>query len=463
MKHRVLIIDDDENFITDLSILLESDYQITSSTTPADGLNKVANNNPDIVLLDLKLEAEINGLEVLAKIRKMDDSLPVIMITDYGSVDTAVEAMRLGASDYISKTPNMRELDALIKKVLQQRIIKLQALTLQEENRKDYHSIIGESQGIRDLNEIIHLMASNDNPVLITGESGTGKELVARQIHLQSDRRNKPFISLNCAAIPKDLIESELFGYEKGAFTGADKRKLGKFEVASEGIIFFDEISDLSPDAQVKLLRVLQEKEFERLGGNTLIRTSARVIAATNGDLAQMMQDGRFRSDLYYRLDVLRIHVPALRDRKEDIPLLVNHFMEKACLDVKVPLKTMSENSLRLFMNYDWPGNIRELRNIVIRAVILTRGNEIRIDDLNSSFRVFQSSVIKEDSLTVPDDFAEMTRLRKAAADKASRKVEKQFVQNLLNKHNGNVSAAVREIGMNRSNFHKMMKRCGIR
>jgi len=268
MKPRVLIIDDDQEFIDDLSLLLKTDFTIFYDTVPEKGIQKVTSENPDIVLLDLMFDEEINGLEVLSKIKIVDDSLPVIMITDYGSIETAIKAIRLGAIDYISKTPNLKKLNIIIEKALKQRSIKLQSLSLKEENRKNFHQIIGHSVEIQDLLEIIDLTASNINPLLITGESGTGKELVARQIHLRGNQKNTPFIGLNCAAIPKDLVESELFGYEKGAFTGANKRKLGKFEVASDGIIFFDEITALSLDTQVKLLRVLQEKEFERVGGN---------------------------------------------------------------------------------------------------------------------------------------------------------------------------------------------------
>ena len=462
MKPRILIIDDDQEFIDDLSLLLEQDFDIFSDTVPETGIEKITNENPDVVLLDLMFGEGINGLEVLSKIKIVDDNLPVIMITDYGSIETAVEAIRLGANDYISKTPNVNKLNVIIKKALKQRSIKLQSLSFAEENRKKYPPIIGHSAEIQDLMEIIDLTASNENPVLITGESGTGKELVARQIHLKGDRRNKPFIALNCAAIPKDLVESELFGYEKGAFTGANKRKLGKFEVASDGIIFFDEITAVNLETQVKLLRVLQEKEFERIGGNTSIQSEARIIAATNSNPEELVNSGLFREDLFYRLDVLRIHVPPLREHKDDIPLLIDYFLEMTCLDMKIPQKTVTEKSLDVLLEYDWPGNIRELRNYITRSVILTKGEKIDLENLKQSIRIFSQGFSGNESHRVPETWEEMSKLRKDAADKVSREVERRFLQNLLNKFEGNITKAAQKIGMNRTNFHKMMKRCGL-
>lgn len=462
MKPRVLIIDDDQEFINDLSLLLKNDFNISHDTVPEKGIQKVTSENPDIVLLDLMFEEGINGLEILSKIKILDDSLPVIMITDYGSIETAIKAIRLGAIDYISKTPNLKELNVIIEKALKQRLTKLQTISLKEENRKNYHQIIGQSVEIQDLMEIIDLTASNINPLLITGESGTGKELVARQIHLRGDRKNRPFIGLNCAAIPKDLVESELFGYEKGAFTGANKRKLGKFEVASDGIIFFDEITAFSLDTQVKLLRVLQEKEFERVGGNASIQSKARIVAATNENPEELVKSGLFREDLFYRLDVLRIHVPPLRERKEDIQLLINHFLEITCLDMKIPKKTITEKSRDILMKYDWPGNIRELRNYIIRSVILTKGEEINLEKLKQTIKTLSGDPSTSKTYDMPETWEKMATLRKDASDKASREVEKQFLQNILNKYQGNVTQAARNIGMNRTNFHKMMKRCGL-
>lgn len=282
-----------------------------------------------------------------------------------------------------------------------------------------------------------------------------GKELVARQIHFKSVREDKPFIAVNCAALPKDLIESELFGYEKGAFTGAVKRKPGKFELAAGGTIFLDEIAELSPETQVKLLRVLQEKEFERVGGIKSIKAKCRIISATNRNLTDLVKEGKFREDLFYRLDVLPVVVPPLRERKEDIPLLIKHFTEEIAKDLHLPVKEFPQKLIADFMNYSWPGNVRELQNYVTRFMIVPENDN-----------VLPLGVSKSDNyggtLTIPKTWAEMDRLRKEEADNASRRVEKIFLEDLLKRNKGNITKAAEEIGINRSNLHKMMKKCGM-
>lgn len=456
MMYKLLIIDDDPDFIDDITLILQKDYRVDSTHKPDEGIKMVRDSDPDVVLLDLMFEnSTLNGLDILHRIRNQDENLPVIMITDYGSVDTAVEAMRLGADDYISKSPQLAELNLIIERALRNRNRTLQSKSLQEETRKPFHVIIGESRAIRHILGLIELMAGNHNPVLITGESGTGKELVARQIHGHSDRKHQPFIALNCAAIPKELLESELFGYEKGAFTGAGKRKLGKFEIATDGVMFFDEISELSMSAQVKLLRVLQEKEFSRVGGNATIQTNARIIAATNSDLGELVAAGKFREDLFYRLDVLRIEASPLRERIDDIEPLADHFLALACDDMKIPRKRISREMMDYLQAYDWPGNVRELRNAMIRAAILTPGTRVGlIPDL---VRGSPKTVAQ-----IPRTKADMEALRREAADAARREVERRYVHHLLEKHQGHVTRAAREAGMNRTNFHKMIKRCGL-
>lgn len=308
---------------------------------------------------------------------------------------------------------------------------------------------------------MIYLFAKNDNTILITGESGVGKELVARQIHINGRRKQKPFTTVNCAAIPKELLESELFGHEKGAFTGADRRKLGKFEIAAEGTIFLDEISELDLNSQVKILRVLQEREFERVGGTVPIKSKARVIAATNKDLEGLVEKGKFREDLYYRLDVLPINVPPLRKRKEDITLLIDHFLEQASYELKLPLKVFSDEAVNIFVNYDWPGNIRELQNYITRAVILSPNTIIVPSDLDPNL-LFDKPTTEINFNKIPETWKEMDAMRKEAAGKASRSVERIFIQSLLLKFNGNVTQAAKHVGINRTNFHKMMKKCGL-
>ena len=460
MKPLLLIIDDDRQFVKDFTLLLEEDFKCISAFSAKEGVKLVIEKSPDVVLLDLMLGEGISGLDVLDEIHKHDNSLPVIMITDYSSIDTAVEAIHRGAFDYISKNPNIKKFKLLVDKSLHQRLIQFQAQVLLEENQKRFYIMIGNSPAMRSLCEKIQLCAKSLNTVLISGESGVGKELVARQIHLMSDRKKCTFIPVNCAAIPKDLLESELFGHEKGAFTGANRRKIGKFEIASDGIIFFDEISELNLDSQVKLLRVLQEKEFERVGGNITIKTDVKIISATNRDLEQMVNEGKFREDLYYRLDVLPIRVPPLHERKEDIPLLIEHFLKIVCVEMKIPIKQFSVEAIKIFMDYDWPGNVRELRNYITRAVILSKEEIIRPIHLEQKISAGSESYPLIDK--TPKTWIEMDEMRKEVADKASRLVEKRFISELLKKFDGNVSRAAEYTGINRTNLHKMIKRCGL-
>ena len=461
MRPSLMLVDDDKEFIADVSLLLEQEYDCIVAGSAAEALRQLDQNNPDIVLLDLMLESGSNGLDVLTEIQRLDRDLPVIMITDYASIDTAVKAMRLGASDYISKTPNMKELNLVIEKALRHRLTQRQKESLEQELQKSFQSILGDSLAIQRVKQQISLFAMNDSTVLITGESGVGKELVARQIHLLSDRQKRPFIGLNCAAIPRELMESELFGHEKGAFTGAVRRTIGKFELAEDGVLFLDEIAELETGLQVKLLRVLQEREYDRVGGNRTFKTRARILASTNRDLAVMVRQGTFREDLFYRLNVLPIIVPPLRDRKEDIPLLVNHFVRQSSLDLKVPVKEVDEAAMELFVSYDWPGNVRELQNYVTRAVITSGDNPCLDGDIVRRLFVLAASP-DEEFTEEPKTWKEMNRLRSLAAERARRKVEKQFLESLLRKFGGNVTKAAGHIGINRTNFHKMMKKAGV-
>ncbi|MEA1986113.1 MAG: sigma-54 dependent transcriptional regulator, partial [Candidatus Marinimicrobia bacterium] len=465
MTQKLLIIDDDKQFIDNLVFFFGDDFQCIYANKADEGITVAKSENPDVILLDLILKDKINGLGVLEKLRDIDDSIPIIMITDYASIDTAVEAIQLGAYDYISKTPNMKELKLTINKSLKQRKLKFYNDTLKEEIGEKYYTIIGQSKIIETVKEKIFLSANNLQSVLITGESGTGKELVARQIHKLSDRKNRAFIPINCSAIPKELIESELFGYEKGAFTGADKRKIGKFEIASDGILFLDEISELPPDAQVKILRVLQEKEFNRVGGNATIKTNAKIIAATNKNLEKLVELGKFREDLFYRLDVFPIFVPPLRDRKEDIPLLAKYLIEKNCKEMKTPIKIISKNAIEIMKKYDWRGNIRELENHIIRAIIISQNKTIDIDDLDSKLIKDSDDTINkniDEKNITPKSWEEMIKMRKKFSEQAKRKVEKKYLEYLLDKFDGNVSQASKSIEINRTNLHKMMKRCGM-
>ncbi len=453
IKPKLLIIDDDREFVEDLSILLENKFTLSTAYDEIKGLRVIREDQPEIVLLDLMLGSS-SGLDVLKKIKAEDFRLPVIMITDHASVETAIQAIRNGAVDYISKTPRMSELEIIIERALKQRQLQIQVNDLQNKQKQDFNIMIGSSEGMETLRHQINRLAENTFPVLITGESGTGKELVAYQIHSRSDRRSQPFISINCAAIPKDLIESELFGHERGAFTGATQRKAGKFEVAAGGILFLDEIADLGLESQVKLLRVLQEKEFSRVGSNTVIKSRARVIAATNQDLEVLVEQGAFRKDLFYRLDVLQLRVPPLRERSDDIPALADHFLRLASLDAKLAPKPISPETYTALSSYSWPGNVRELRNMISRALILSDNEYIQVRDLS-----LPDKGITHQSIDFELNLNSLEQARKKASDASKRQVEAAFIKRLMQAHQNNVSQAARALGMNRASLHKMIKR----
>lgn len=460
MKPMILLIDDDADFIADFSVLLKNDFNCISALNGKEGVRSIKEKNPDVVLLDLMLENGESGLDVIDQIRKIDEDIPIIMITDYASLDTAVDAVKRGAFNYINKTPNLNELRLIIERALQQRLLKHQTKTLQQELSKPYDTIIGTSAAINKVKELIIICADTEYTILITGDTGSGKELVARQIHKQSKRNNEPFVAVNCAALPKELIESELFGFEKGAFTGAANRKLGKFEIAGKGTIFLDEVSELDSRAQVKLLRVIQEHEFDRVGGTHSLKSYARVIAATNRDLFELVKVGAFREDLFYRLDVFRINVPPLKERKEDIPELIKHITNQTCKELKITIKHFDEESIKLFMNYDWPGNIRELQNHITRTMLLSKDQIITSEDLDFSLKKKNNQCLEFEK--IPETWKEMDETRKKAIHSAARKVEKLFLENLLRKYDGNISRAADAIGINRANLHKMINKCGL-
>jgi DNA-binding NtrC family response regulator len=458
MKRLILIIDDDVNYTADLELLLKKDFRTVSTENIRQGIPILRRHAPDLILLDLMLKNGESGLSAIDLIKMEDENVPIIMITDYSSVETAIKAIKKGAYDYLSKTTKISELKIQMEKALEHRLIKLRAKTLEEDVEKPFKDLIGETAIMQRLREQIKLFANNSSTLLIYGESGTGKELVTRQIHQFSDRADKPFVAVNCAAIPKDLLESELFGHEKGAFTGAISRKPGRFELAGDGILFLDEIGELDQRAQVALLRVLQEKEFHRVGGTNLIKTNARVIAATNRKLEILVQKGQFREDLFYRLEILRIDVPPLRERKKDIPLLVKHFVKVASEEAKVPLKSFAPEALKLFTDYDWPGNVRELYNFIMRAVVLSQANdEIQIN-IPDRQKLGDLDFLYPHEKAI-ETWEEMIEARKKAADRASRQVEKYFIESILKKYNHNISYAAQKLGIDRTTLHKTIKR----
>jgi len=461
MKPTLLLIDDDIEFLNDFTFLLKSYYKTEIAESSEKGLQKIQEIHPDLVLLDLMLGEE-SGIDVLKLIKNIDPNLPVIMITEHTSIDTAVEAMKIGAENYVAKNLNIKELNALVEKVLKSKIDREKSTVLMEEANKPYAKIIGNSLVIQEIKKRINLIAQNDFTVLITGESGTGKELAARQIHNRSKRNNEIFVPVNCGALPGNLIESELFGYEKGAFTGASKRKLGKFEIASSGTIFLDEVSELALDSQVKLMRVLQDKDFSRLGGNEIIKTDARIIAATNKNLKELMLRGKFREDLYYRLEVFPISIPPLRNRKEDIPKLIEYSLASISSELNITAPIISKKVIELFSKYDWPGNVRELNNILTRLTILKPGKEIEASLVERDLIIKESkSNVNWGNLELK--WAELKNLKKAAASEASKKVEIEFVKRLLTKFNGNITKAAKYAGIDRSNLHRTIKKIELK
>lgn len=386
---RILIVDDEDSVCQMLRDVLEDEgYRVEIALDGHEALRKMKSLDVDAVLLDIRMPG-LDGMQVLKLAQEAGITVPVVLITAYGTTETAIQAMKLGAFDYVLKPFNIEELLMTIKKAVEMERLASELAALRQElsDQVPPEEMIGRSPVMQEVYKSIGKVADSNVTVLILGESGTGKELVARAIHRNSRRHQGPFVKINCAAIPENLLESELFGYEKGAFTGALTRKLGKFELAHRGTIFLDEISEIKPATQAKLLRVLQEKEFERVGGTDTIKVDVRILAATNKNLEEMVREGLFREDLYFRLNVVSIVLPPLRERREDIPLLVDHFLKKYASELQKEIKGFSPEALKLLKEYDWPGNVRELRNVCERAVVMAAGPVILPEDLPFSLQ----------------------------------------------------------------------------
>ncbi len=390
-KFRVLVVEDNDSMRIGMQKTLEkAGCSVKAVSCGADAIYAYKNSPFDFVITDLRL-GDINGVDVLKRLKELDPDALVMIVTAFGNIETAVDAMKHGAFDFITKPFSTDHLKIKLQKAKQfakmsaeHRRLVQENLYLREENRP-YPEIIGESEKIKDIYEKIRKVSAIDSSVLITGESGTGKDLVARAIHYHSPRRHAPFVKVNCSALAEGVLESELFGHERGAFTGATSRKYGRFEIADKGTIFLDEIGDISPSIQLKLLRVLQEKAFERVGGTETIHVDVRIIAATNQDLTHKVSTGSFREDLYYRLHIIPISMPPLRERKSDIPLLVKHFMSKLRKKISKQVLSISEEALEILKSYSWPGNIRELENIIEQAYVFCDGDTITSKDIPSS------------------------------------------------------------------------------
>ena len=444
---RILVIDDEEHMRWALEKAMKQEgYGVITAAGGREGLEALHREGASLVILDLKMP-DLDGLEVLKRIREAYPRLPVIMITAHGTIQTAIEAMKIGAADYITKPFDLDELKIVIRKTLQMSQLMHEVSFLRAELMKEHGEMVGKSPAIMEVRRLIRRVAPTEATVLITGESDTGKEVVAVAIHRQSPRADGPFIAVNCAALPEQLLESELFGHEKGAFTGATTRKPGRFEMAARGTIFLDEIAEMSPTMQAKLLRVLQDKTFERVGGTQTIQVDTRIIAATNRDLAACVREGRFRQDLYYRLNVFSIHLPPLRDRREDIPLLSEHFLKKFA-----PLYhpcTISPEALDLLCRYDWPGNIRELQNVIERALILCHEAEIKPAHLPKELHR-PAARPPCPVVNLPDEGISLEE------------VEIQLILQALEKSRGNQSRAAQLLGISRATLLYRMQKYGL-
>ncbi|OGW08766.1 MAG: Fis family transcriptional regulator [Nitrospinae bacterium RIFCSPLOWO2_12_39_16] len=395
--HTILIIDDEKSMREFLSIMLEKEgYRTIAIDNGNDALKFIKDNDYDLIITDIKMP-KITGIDILRESMTLHQNTPVIMITAFASTEVAVEAMKLGAHDYITKPFNVDEIKIIIKNAIEKKSLFDENIFLKEELKGRYHfsNIVGKSEKIQKIFELIQKVANGKSTVLITGESGTGKELVAKAIHHNSNRRDKPFVSISCGAIPETLLESELFGHQKGAFTSADSDKKGLFEIADGGTFFLDEVTEAPPSIQAKLLRVLQEKEFKRVGGVKDIKVDVRVIAATNKNLHKLIEEGKFREDLYYRLNVIPIELPSLRERKVDIPLLVSHFINKYNSINKKGIKGIRPEAMEMLERYIWRGNVRELENVIERAVTLETNDNIQADSLSDEIRNYRVEHLK--------------------------------------------------------------------
>ncbi len=442
-KPMVLVVDDEENIREGLRSYFKMDgFDVITAVDGEDGLEKFKTIGADAIILDLKMP-KLGGMDFLKKTRNISGDVPVVILTGHGGVDDAVEAMKQGAYDFVTKPPNLEQLSMMISRAITEahRKNRVENLSRMVDEKYNFENIIGNSPPISRVLDMIKQVAPTDATALVTGGSGTGKELIASAIHTNSKRKDKPFIKVHCAALPENLLESELFGHEKGAFTGAIARKRGRFELADGGTIFLDEIGEISPVVQVKLLRVLQEQEFERLGGEETLKVNIRIIAATNKNLRAEVEAGRFREDLFFRLNVINIHIPELKERPADIPLLANFFMREFSKKHSKKIDEITTGAMKLLEKYDWPGNVRELQNVIENAVVLLRDKVIDINNLPDNIREFEGKkrIVLEVGLSLSE-------------------VEKQVILSTLDAVNGNKSKAARILGIGRKTLLRKLE-----
>ena len=456
-RENILVVDDEIELREAISAYLSQEgYEVQQASSGEEALDLLKKNAFDILITDMKLPG-LDGNTVLQEALAIYPEIIGIIITGYGTVESAVQAMKSGAYDYIAKPFQLVEISVLIKQALERRRLKEENAYLKTQLKEKYRfeSIIGNSKPMQEIFQLVETIAVTNSTVLITGETGTGKELIAKAIHFNSQRKDQKIVSINCGAIPETLLESELFGHVKGAFTGAHQTRIGKFEQAQRGTIFLDEIGNMSPSLQVKLLRVLQEREFERVGGVEPVKVDVRIIAATSANLKDMVERNEFRSDLYYRLNVIPIHLPALKDRREDIPLLTKHFIKKYCQNSNLELKTMAQEAMKMLMNYNWPGNIRQLENAIERAVALvgTR-NLILSSDLPSEIQKTNANLFLSE-IYIPDEGVNFkTEISH---------VEKELILQSLKKSGGNKKQAAKLLNLKRTTLIEKLKRLNLR
>ena len=462
MKPRILIVDDEVRMQRLFEINLGPKYAVLTCGDGNRALEILKNQKVSLLVTDLKMPG-MSGLGLLQEVRKSAPELPVIIMTAYGTVETAVQAMKEGAADYILKPIKMDEMEVLIEKTLDVSRLQDENRDLKLELKSIYgvENIIGAHPLMAGVIDLIRQVADTKTTVLIQGESGTGKELVARAIHVGSERASRPFAVINCAAIPGTLLESELFGYEKGAFTGALKTKKGRLEMADRGTLFLDEIGEMPRELQVKILRVMEGQKFQRVGGTEEIEVDNRILAATNRDLKQAVEAGSFREDLYYRLKVITISIPPLRERKEDIPLLIEHFFRKHRSRLGKKATRVSDEALQVLREYSWPGNVRELENALIRGFVLCPGEVIEPQDLPEEIRKEEREG-KQEEVRIPADREKLKQMKKEIQQKVKADIERRFIVEALRLGKGNVLRSAAKVGMDRRQFQNLIKKYGI-
>jgi len=448
MKKRILVVEDEDKLRRVIELqLLSAGFEVDKAASAEEGLRTV--DRADLVMTDLKLP-NMDGLQLLAMIRRQNGHVPVVMMTAFGSVETAVEAMKAGATDFLLKPFSLDHLMQVVQKALEVRALRDENRQLKEQlgRRYEFDNIIGRSEPMQEIFATIERVAPSRATVLLAGESGVGKDLIARAIHFHSPRRDRPLVKINCSALPENLMESELFGYEKGAFTGANTTKPGKFEQADTGTVFLDEIGDVPAAVQVKLLRILQEREFERLGSNVTRHIDVRVIAATNQDLRAALEQGTFREDLYYRLNVVPLNIPPLRDRKQDIPFLANHFIHKLAPDTGSRVESITEAAIEKLMAYHWPGNVRELENVIERSLVMCGCEQLDAPDIRLEAAPRPRTQAGETPF-VPDGMS-------------LDQFEQEIIREALRRADGNKSQAARMLGLTRNALRYRLTQMGL-